>query len=66
MKHIQAPIPVVVSPHGPLPGKLGDVITTCLQKSPQARFPGMRAMIAALDECERVADRRGWRRWLST
>nr|HEX4313908.1 serine/threonine-protein kinase [Kofleriaceae bacterium] len=64
MKHIQAPIPPVTSPHGPLPGKLGEVITTCLQKSPQARFPGMRAMIAALDEIERVADRRGWRKWL--
>lgn len=66
MKHIQAPIPPVTSPHGPLPGKLGDVITTCLQKHPQQRFPGMRAMIAALDEVERVADRRGWRKWLST
>jgi eukaryotic-like serine/threonine-protein kinase len=66
MKHIQAPIPVVASPHGPLPGKLGDVITTCLQKAPQQRFPGMRAMIAALDEVERVVDRRGWRKWLSS
>ncbi len=66
MKHIQAPIPPVTSPHGPLPGKLADVITTCLQKSPGQRFPGMRAMIAALDEIERVADRRGWRKWLSS
>jgi len=66
MKHIQAPIPPVTSPHGPLPGKLADVITTCLQKAPQARFPGMRAMIAALDEIERVVDRRGWRKWLSS
>jgi serine/threonine protein kinase len=66
LKHIQAPVPPVVSPHGPLPGKLGDVITTCLQKSPHSRFPGMRAMIAALDEIERVADRRGWRKWLSS
>ena len=66
MMHIQAPIPVVQSPHGPLPPKLADVITTCLQKSPQARFPGMRALVAALDEIERVTDRRGWRKWLST
>ena len=66
MKHIQAPIPAVISPHGPLPGKLADVITTCLQKSPGARFPGMRAMLAALDEIERVVDRRGWRKWLSS
>ena len=66
LMHVQAPIPVVESPHGPLPPKLADVITTCLQKSPQARFPGMRAMLAALDEVERVTDRRGWRRWLSS
>jgi serine/threonine protein kinase len=66
LMHVQAPIPVVESPFGPLPPKLADVITTCLQKSPQARFPGMRAMIAALDEVERVTDRRGWRRWLSS
>ena len=66
MMHINAPIPEVTSPHGPLPPKLADVITTCLQKSPQQRFPGMRAMIAALDEVERVTDRRGWRRWLAT
>ena len=66
LMHVQAPIPVAESPHGPLPPKLADVITTCLQKSPQARFPGMRAMLAALDEVERVTDRRGWRRWLSS
>lgn len=66
MMHIQAPIPAVTSPFGPLPPKLADVVTTSLQKSPQARFPGMRAMIAALDEIERVTDRRGWRRWLSS
>lgn len=66
MMHIQAPVPPIESPHGPLPPKLADVVTTCLQKTPQARFPGMRALLAALDEIERVTDRRGWRRWLSS
>ena len=66
MMHIQAPIPVPDSPFGPLPPKLADAITTCLQKSPQQRFPGMRALLAALDEIERVVDRRGWRKWLSS
>ena len=66
MMHIQAPIPAVTSPHGPLPPKLADIITTCLQKTPQQRFPGIRALLAALDEIERVTDRRGWRRWLSS
>ena len=66
MMHIQAPIPQIESPHGPLPPKLADLVTTCLQKTPQARFPGIRALLAALDEVERVTDRRGWRRWLSS
>jgi serine/threonine-protein kinase len=66
MMHIQAPIPVPESPYGPLPPKLADAVTTCLQKSPQQRFPGMRALIAVLDDIERVTDRRGWRKWLSS
>ena len=64
MMHIQAPIPVVESPYGPLPPKLADVITTCLQKSPQQRFPGMRAMLASLDEIDKITRQRGWRKWL--
>ncbi|HET7500706.1 MAG TPA: serine/threonine-protein kinase [Kofleriaceae bacterium] len=66
MMHLTAPIPPIESPHGPLPPKLADIVTTCLQKTPQARFPGMRALLVALDEVERVTDRRGWRRWLSS
>lgn len=66
MMHIQAPVPVVESPHGPLPPKLVDAITTMLQKSPQQRFPGLRAFIALLDDLERTSERRGWQRWLST
>jgi len=66
LMHLQAPIPPVESPHGPLPPALADVVTTCLQKTPQGRFPGMRALIVALDEIGRVADRRGWRRWLAS
>jgi serine/threonine protein kinase len=66
MMHIEAPIPVATSMFGPLPPKLGEVVTTCLQKSPQQRFTNMRAMLAALDEIEKVTERRGWRRWLSS
>ena len=65
-KHLSAPVPQIESPHGPLPPRLADVITTCLQKTPQARFPGMRALLAALADVERVTVRRGWRRWLAS
>jgi tRNA A-37 threonylcarbamoyl transferase component Bud32 len=66
MMHVQAPIPAVESPYGPLPPALADIVATCLQKTPQQRFPGMRALVAALDDVERVVDRRGWRKWLSS
>ncbi|HEY6033773.1 MAG TPA: serine/threonine-protein kinase, partial [Kofleriaceae bacterium] len=38
LMHLNDPIPPVVSPLGPLPAKLGEIVTRCLQKSPQARF----------------------------
>ncbi len=64
--HMTAPVPAIESPHGPLPARLVEVVSTCLQKSPDQRFPGMRALAAALDEVERVTNRNGWRRWLSS
>jgi hypothetical protein len=66
LMHVNAPIPEVTSPFGPLPPRLASLITTCLQKSPQARFPNMAALIAVLDEIERVTERSGWRRWLNS
>ena len=66
LMHVNAPVPVPQSPFGPLPPMLADVVATCLQKSPQQRFPGMRALLAALDDVERVVERRGWRKWLSS
>ena len=66
MMHIQAPIPAVESPHGPLPPKLADVDHDVpAEVAAGSGSPGMRALLAALDEIERVTDRRGWRRWLS-
>jgi serine/threonine protein kinase len=64
MMHLNAPLPPIASPHGPLPAQLAEVITTCLQKSPHARFPNMRALIAALDDIDKVINRGDWRRWL--
>jgi Protein kinase domain len=66
LKHLNAPIPEATSPHGPLPPRLAGLITTCLQKTPQARFPNMATLIAVLDDIERVTERTGWRRWLNS
>ena len=65
LMHLGSPVPTVESPHGPLPPKLVDIVTTCLQKSPLARFPGMRALVAALDEVSVVTERAGWQKWLN-
>jgi serine/threonine protein kinase len=65
LMHLGAPVPTVESPHGPLPQKLVDIVTTCLQKSPLARFPGMRALVTALDEVSLVTERSGWTKWLN-
>jgi hypothetical protein len=54
----------VKSPHGALPGNLGEIVTRCLQKSPQSRFPDMHALLMALEDVERVSKRRDWTRWL--
>jgi serine/threonine protein kinase len=64
MMHLEAPIPPVRSPLGPLPARLGELVTRCLQKTPQLRFPNMRALVAALDEVVTVAERGDWTRWL--
>lgn len=64
MMHLDAPIPPIKSPYGTLPTRLGELITRCLQKTPQARFPDMHAVVAELDEVERVSKRRDWTKWL--
>jgi len=64
LMHLNDPIPPVKSPLGPLPAKLAELVTRLLQKSPQARFPDMRALVAALDDIDKLAKRRDWTRWL--
>lgn len=63
--HLQAPVPPVISPHGPLPPRLAELVTRCLEKSPASRFSDLRAVLAAIEEIERVAQRSDWTRWLS-
>lgn len=64
LMHIQATIPRVESPIEPLPARLAEIVTTCMQKAPASRFPGMRALLDALKDVELVAKRRDWTRWL--
>jgi serine/threonine-protein kinase len=64
LMHLNAPIPPVKSPHGALPARLAELVTTCLQKAPTARHSSMHTIVSELDEIERVASRGDWRRWL--
>ncbi len=65
LKHLRDPVPEMLSPHGPLPDELTKIVERAMNKSPAQRFPSMRAMRAELDECARLVERRGWRRWLA-
>lgn len=65
LKHIKAPIPDIDSPHAPLPAELTRVVQRCLEKRPEARYPSMHEVAAALGEAEQALVVRGWRRWLS-
>ena len=64
LMHIQAAVPRVESPLEPLPARLAEIVTTCMQKTPNLRFPGMRALLDALKDVEVVAKRRDWTKWL--
>ena len=64
LMHLHAPVPRVESPIEPLPARLAEIVTTCMQKSPNLRFPGMRALLDALEEAEVLANRPDWTRWL--
>jgi serine/threonine protein kinase len=64
MMHLTAPIPRVESPLEPLPARLAEIVTRCMQKQPKLRFPNMRALLDALEDVELVARRRDWTRWL--
>ena len=62
--HLEDHAPVAVSPFGPVPQELTDVVARCLNKSAAARYPNMRAAAADLSAVARKFAQRGWRKWL--
>lgn len=54
IKHLRDPVPDPISPYGPLPDALVNVIARCLAKSPAVRYPTMRAMLAELAAAARL------------
>ncbi len=63
-QQLSSPAPVPVSPLGPLPEKVLDIVARMLAKNPAARYPSMRAVHADLLAVARRVERQGWRRWL--
>jgi len=62
--HLESPTPAVTSPYGSLPAELVALVARCLQKTPAARYPDMRAVLADVASVTRKFGQRGWRRWL--
>jgi tRNA A-37 threonylcarbamoyl transferase component Bud32 len=62
--HLEAPVPALSSPYGVLPAELLALVARCLQKTPAARYPDMRAVLADVAAVARKFSQRGWRKWL--
>lgn len=62
--HLESPMPAVTSPYGALPAELVSLVARCLQKTPAARYPDMRAVVADVAAVARKFSQRGWRKWL--
>lgn len=62
--HLEAHVPAVTSPFGALPAELVSLVARCMQKTPAARYPDMRAVLADLATVARKFRQRGWRKWL--
>jgi tRNA A-37 threonylcarbamoyl transferase component Bud32 len=62
--HLETPVPPVTSPLGELPIELVALVARCLQKTPAARYPDMRAVLADLASIARRFKQGGWRKWL--
>lgn len=62
--HLEAAVPAVTSPFGPLPAELVALVARCMQKAPASRYPDMRAVLADLASIARRFKQRGWRKWL--
>jgi serine/threonine protein kinase len=62
--HLESPVPPVTSPYGALPAELVALVARCLQKTPAARYPDMRAVLADVASVARKFSQRGWRKWL--
>jgi serine/threonine-protein kinase len=65
MKHLQAPVPELRSPHGQVPRALVDVVNRCLAKKPDARFGSTAELVQALAAVEQALAATGWHRWLT-
>ena len=65
LMHLQAPVPEVVSPHGPVSRAVVDVVRRCLAKKPDDRFRSTQELVHALTSAEQSLAATGWETWLA-
>ena len=65
LKHLQAPVPEIVSPHGAVPRAVSDVVRRCLAKTPTHRYGTTQELVEALLAAEHALTATGWERWLT-
>jgi tRNA A-37 threonylcarbamoyl transferase component Bud32 len=66
LQHASAPIPRAVGHEGPLPPMLQKTLQRALAKHTGERYQTARELLADLDRCAAVLERKGWRAWLPT
>jgi serine/threonine-protein kinase len=65
-KHINAPLPPIVSPHGHVPEIVERIVRRAMAKRVEERYQAAHEMAADLARAAVILGREGWRRWLPT
>lgn len=63
--HMQDDVPMLKSPHGPLPVPLENMVLRALSKRPEARQQDMTELMREIDAISGLLARVGWRKWLT-
>ncbi len=64
IQHMEAPIPPVIGPGGPISPGLAAVVQRALAKQIEQRYQRVSDMLADLDKAALGVTRKGWQRWL--
>ena len=63
-KHVNAPLPPILSPHGHLPEIVEQIVKRSMAKRVEERYQRAQEMASDLARASAILERKGWRRWL--